>query len=66
MNGTKRHLVRAVVGGLLTGLGLALLLVVYKVVAFGTMAPFVVVAVCLVLRVALAFVLGRVHHPAAG
>jgi hypothetical protein len=50
---------RAVLGGLALGLGLAVVLIVYKVIAFGTKTPFLVVAVCLIARLLLEVAVGR-------
>jgi hypothetical protein len=52
---TKRRPVRAIVGGVLFGLGLALLLVNFKVIAFGTLAPFVVFGIGVVVGIVIAF-----------
>jgi len=52
---TKRRPVRAIVGGIFFGLGLALLLVNFKVIAFGTLAPFVVFGIGVVVGIVIAF-----------
>jgi hypothetical protein len=52
---TKRRPVRAILGGIFLGLGLALLLVNFKVIAFGTLAPVVVCGIGVVVGVAIAF-----------
>lgn len=51
-----RRPVRAIVGGICFGLGLALLLVNFKVVALGTLAPYLVFAVGVAIGVVVAFV----------
>ena len=52
---TKRRPVRAILGGVFFGLGLALLLVDFKVIAFGTLAPYVVFGIGVVVGIAIAF-----------
>jgi hypothetical protein len=50
---------RAVLGGLALGLGLALVLITFKVIAFGTKTPYIVLAVCFVGRILLEVAVGR-------
>lgn len=52
---TKRRPVRAIVGGIFFGLGLALLLINFKVIALGTMAPWFVFGIGVVIGVVIAF-----------
>lgn len=52
----KRHPIRATLSGLLLGIGLALLLISFSVIALGTMTPFVVMGLCTVLGLVLSFV----------
>lgn len=52
---TKRHPVRAIFGGILFGLGLALLLINFKVIALGTNAPYVVFVIGVVIGVVIGF-----------
>jgi len=51
----KRHPVRAIFGGILFGLGLALLLINFKVIALGTNAPYVVFVIGVVVGVVIGF-----------
>jgi hypothetical protein len=63
---TKRRPVRAILGGIFFGLGLALLLVNFKVIAFGTLAPFVAFGIGVVVGVVIAFFAPprpRLKHP---
>jgi predicted lipid-binding transport protein (Tim44 family) len=52
----KRHPIRGLFGGLLVGLGVALLLVLYGKIAFGTLTPYVIILAGVVVGVAWAFV----------
>ena len=47
----KRHPVRGFFGGLLLGLGLALVLMTYGVAFFGAATPLIVLIVCIVIGV---------------
>ncbi len=51
----KRRPVRAILGGVFLGLGVALLLVNFKVIALGTNAPYIVFVVGVIVGVAIAF-----------
>jgi uncharacterized membrane protein YedE/YeeE len=51
----KRHPVKAIVGGLLFGLGLALLLINFKVIALGTTVPYVVFVIGVIIGVVVGF-----------
>ena len=52
----KRHPIRGFVGGLFVGLGIALLLVLYGKIAFGTLTPYVIILAGVALGVVWAFV----------
>jgi predicted lipid-binding transport protein (Tim44 family) len=49
----RRHPIKGLIGGLLLGLGAAIMLVIYRVIAFGTNTPVVVVVVGVVVGLAL-------------
>jgi hypothetical protein len=51
MTGVKRHPIRGFFGGLFLGLGIAQLLIVFKVVVLGSVVPAIVVIVVTVLGV---------------
>jgi hypothetical protein len=51
----KRRPIRAILGGVFLGLGAALLLVNFKVIALGTNAPYLVFAVGVVVGAAIGF-----------
>lgn len=53
---TKRHPIRGLFGGLCLGLGLAIMLVIYGKVAFGTWTPYLVIIAGVVIGVLWAFV----------
>jgi hypothetical protein len=63
----KRHPIRGLFGGLLFGLGLALALISFAVIALGTLTPWVVVGLCTVFGVLLGLVMParRKSAPAA-
>ena len=54
--GLPRTVLGSVVGGLVLGLGIALLLVQFGRIALGTAAPWVVVAIAIVVRVTLGLI----------
>jgi hypothetical protein len=65
MSGRTIHPIRGVLAGILSGLGLAVLLISLGVVTFGTNAPFVVFGVAFVV-VVLWSVFGPVRRRRAG
>lgn len=64
----KRHWIRAIIGGLLLGIGLGIGSIVYAFNAFGPLTPWVMLVIGLVVGILLAFVprpWGRKPRPVA-
>ena len=51
MNGVKRYPIRGLLAGLLGGLGVAVLLILNSVITMGTMTPYIIIVVFVILGV---------------